>query len=421
MTAAWTPEPFDGAELLDEVEAFLDRYVAFPSSAARVAVTLWSVHTHLVDEFDSTPRLALLSPEKQCGKTRVLELLELLCAGSERLSDASPSYMFRRIGAGPVTVALDEADAIWKRGKGDESAEALRSIVNAGHRKGAFVGRVEMNGQKGELRRYPVYAPVALAGIGNCLPETVLDRSVIVAMRRRAPDEKVAEFRERSTRPEGQALRDRLAVWAAGVAGRVGNPWPEMPPGVVDRPADVWEPLLTIADLAGGEWPQKVRAACAGFVSGAHEDTDSVGVRLLGDLRDLFGDAEVMSTRAILEGLHSLEEAPWGDWYGKPLAERGLAKLLRPYGVKSTKVRMGEASVRGYRRDALHDPWLRYLATPSGTSGTSLVRHVPHVPDVPHTPVSPELCQHGMEDGAKPDDFLNGRIRCPQCRAEAVA
>ena len=422
----WGKDPVpDGSEVLDHVEEFLGRFVAFPSEAARVAVTLWCAHTHLVEEFDSTPRLALLSPEKQCGKTRVLELLELLCVGAERLSDASPSYMFRRIGAGAVTVALDEADAIWKRGKGDEAAEALRSIVNSGHRKGAFVGRVEMNGQKGELKRYPVYAPVALAGIGNCLPETILDRAVIVAMRRRAPDERVVDYRERTTRPEGEALRDQLAVWATSVADRVGKPWPEMPPGVVDRPADVWEPLLQVADLAGGDWPRKARAACVGFVSGAHEDTASIGVRLLGDLRDLFGEAEVMSTRSILDELRSLDEAPWGDWYGKPLAERGLAKLLRPYGIKSTKVRIGDASVRGYRREMLHDPWLRYLpTTPSGTSGTSgtpLVRHVPDVPHVPETLASPELCRHDVEDGAKPDEFVGGRLRCPQCRAEAVA
>ena len=97
-------------------------------------MTLWAAHTHLVESFESTPRLALLSPEKQCGKTRVLELLALLGAGAETLSDASAAYLFRRIGAGAVTVLLDEADAIWKRGKSDDTAEALRSIVNAAPR-----------------------------------------------------------------------------------------------------------------------------------------------------------------------------------------------------------------------------------------------------------------------------------------------
>jgi hypothetical protein len=377
----------NGDVLLHAVHDFLTDYVAFPSEAAAVAVTLWAVHTHMVKEFDSTPRLALLSPEKQCGKTRVLELLDLLCPGSERLSDASPSYMFRRIGAGLVTVMLDEADAIWKRGKGDEAAEALRSIVNAGHRKGGFVGRVNMNGQKAELARFPVYAPVALAGIGDCLPETVLDRSIIVRMRRRAPDEKVSEFRERYTRPEGEELRDRLDKWAFTTAVHVGEPWPEMPAGVTDRAADVWEPLIMVADLAEGAWPKRARDACLAFVTGAPEDTASIGVRLLADLQEVFAGNGVLSTRAILEGLHALGEAPWADWYGKPLAERGLAKLLKPYGIGSTKVRIGEATLRGYRREDLHDAWTRYLpdtgSGTSGTSGTVLASHVPHVPHVP--------------------------------------
>jgi hypothetical protein len=157
----------DGAALLDEVHAFLSRYVIFPSAAAAVATTLWAAHTHLVGQFESTPRLALLSPEKQCGKSRTLELLELVCAGAETLSDASPAYLYRRIGARQVTILLDEADAIWKRGKSDETAEALRSIVNAGHRRTATVGRVEMNGTTARLIRFPVYAPAAIAGIGH--------------------------------------------------------------------------------------------------------------------------------------------------------------------------------------------------------------------------------------------------------------
>ena len=175
-----------GAGLLNAVAAFLESYVVFPGKHSETAVTLWAAHTHLVGAFESTPRLALLSPEKQCGKSRTLELLELLTAGAETLSDASPAYLYRRIGAGPVTILLDEADAIWKRGKSDETAEALRSIVNAGHRRSATVGRVEMNGQAAKLTRFRVYAPAAIAGIGN-LPDTIMDRAVVIRMRRRAP------------------------------------------------------------------------------------------------------------------------------------------------------------------------------------------------------------------------------------------
>jgi hypothetical protein len=375
----------DGGQLLDDVAAFLRSYVAFPSAHAAVAVTLWAAHTHLAAAFDSTPRLALLSPEKQCGKSRTLELLDLLCAGAETLSDASPAYLYRRIGAGQVTILLDEADAIWKRGKSDETAEALRSIVNAGHRKSATVGRVEMNGQAAKLVRFAVYAPAAIAGIGN-LPDTIMDRAVIVRMRRRAADEPVREYRERTTRPEGEALRGRLHDWAASVADRVGEPWPDLPPTVADRAADVWEPLVMMAELAGGNWPELAWEACTAFVEGARDDTETVGTRLLADLREIFGNEAQLSTEMILGKLCALEESPWGDWYGKPLNPRGLAKLLKPYGARSVKVRIGEQSVRGYRSEDLREPWRSYLAGGSGTSGTSGTSLASHVPDVPLVP-----------------------------------
>ncbi len=370
----------DAAALLDDVAAFLRSYVAFPSAHAGVAVMLWAAHTHLVAHFDSTPRLALLSPEKQCGKSRVLELLELLCAGAETLSDASPAYLYRRIDHGPVTILLDEADAIWKRGKTDETAEALRSVVNAGHRKSATVGRVEMNGQSASLVRFKVYAPAAAAGIGT-LPDTILDRAVVLHMRRRAPDEVVRQYRERVTRPEGEALAVQLAAWAATAPGRVGDPWPKMPPGVADRAADAWEPLLMVADLAGGDWPELARQACAAFVVGARDDAASLGTRLLADLRHIFGSADALFTQTILDRLHALGESPWADYsYGKPFSARDLADMLNEHQVKSRQLRIGEDSRKGYRRADLEDSWARYLPSPGSetaeTSETPLASNV---------------------------------------------
>ncbi len=178
------------------------------------------------------------------------------------------------------------------------------------------------------------------------------------------------------------------------MADRVGNPWPDMPSGVADRPADVWEPLLMVSDLAGGDWPRRAREACTMFVAGARDDTESIGTRLLADLRAVWpcsgtsgtcgtvlasGVPHVphvpervpyLGTEALLGRLHALDEAPWADWYGKPLNPRDLAKLLKPYGVNSAKVRIGEQSVRGYRAADLHDVWVRYLG-PSSTAPPS--------------------------------------------------
>ena len=310
--------------------------------------------------FESTPRLALLSPEKQCGKTRVLELLELLCAGAETLSDASPAYLYRRIGAGQVTILLDEADAIWKRGKSDETAEALRSIVNAGHRRAATVGRVEMNGQAAKLTRFPVYAPAAIAGIGN-LPDTIMDRAVVVRMRRRAPGERVRDYRERITRPEGDALREQLAAWAADVAEPVGDPWPDMPPGVADRPADVWEPLLMVADLAGGDWP-KLRPRSVHGVrhrrAGRHRRASARGCS------PTCGTCSATLTRCpprrSSTGCTRSTRRP-GPTGTASRSTRGTWRSCSSR-TRSSRARSGSArTAAGYRRADLEDAWRSYL------------------------------------------------------------
>jgi hypothetical protein len=406
------PVPADPAALLHELLAWLESYVTFPSPHNAVALALWIVHTHLAHRFDATGRLVLLSPEPECGKTRVMELAALTCAGAEMLSGVSPAYLFRRIGTegqGPVTLLLDEADTIWGR-KGDDSAEAIRSIINAGHRKGATVGRVDMNNGRGEVKlvRYAVYAPAALAAKGDPLPDTIMSRALVIHMRRRAPGQEVRRYRERITRPEGEELQGKLAAWAASVEGKVGDPWPELPGGLDDRPADVWEPLFTVADLAGGDWPALAGEACAGMIKGAREDAQSAGIRLLADLRTVFGDAGELPTEAVLAKLHELPEAPWGDWYGHPLTARELAKLLRPYEVRPQVVRIGDKTPRGYKREELAAPWASYVPPPrpvsatSATSATPLISHVALVADVALTPEGGANLWTDDEEGEPP-------------------
>jgi hypothetical protein len=213
-----------------------------------------------------------------------------------------------------------------------------------------------------------------------------MSRAIVIHMRRRAPDQQVRRYRERITRPEGEPLHDELAAWAASAAERVGDPWPDLPPGVDDRPADVWEPLIIVADLAGGDWPKLAREACTALVIGARGDAQTTGTRLLADLRavwprgsgtsgtcgtPLASDVPLVphvphtGTEELLRRLRALDESPWGDWYGHPLGPRDLARLLKPYGVGSAKVRIGDLSVRGYRCADLHDAWNRYLAPTS--------------------------------------------------------
>jgi hypothetical protein len=176
-----------------------------------------------------------------------------------------------------------------------------------------------------------------------------------------------------------------------------GAAWPDLPDGIVDRPAEVWEPLIAVADVAGGDWPHLAREACVELCKVAEDRRVSLGVRLLADLRTIFGDADALHTETILEKLHAGEgldpDAPWAELRGKPLSVRGLANMLKPYGASSQKVTIHGRSLQGYRRELLWDAWTRYLSPepaqaelpelPESTkpNGAASVPRIPQVPD----------------------------------------
>jgi len=272
---------------------------------------------------------------------------------------ASPAAIFRSLAKAPRTLLFDEVDAIFGGHGKDDSSEDLRALLNAGHRKGATIPRCV--GPKHDVEEFPVYAAVALAGLGD-LPDTLMSRSVIVRMRKRLRTERIEPFRRRIQLPEGSALHGRLAEWCDSVSHEITGATPDMPVGVSDRPADVWEPLLAVADAAGGHWPATARQACSELVNVAASREASLGVKLLSDLRCIFGDTEAMSTETILSGLCELEEAPWGNLHGRPLDARGLARRLRQYEIRSVKVKEHGKALQGYRREHLWDAFERYLS-----------------------------------------------------------
>jgi hypothetical protein len=323
-----------------------------------------------MEAWESTPRLAFLSPEPGSGKTRALEVSELLVPNPVEAVNVTPAYLFRKVGSpeGRPSILFDEVDTVFGAKAGDH--EEIRGLLNAGHRKGAVAGRCVVRGKIVEPEEIPAYCAVALAGLGN-LPDTILSRSVVVRMRRRAPDEQVEPFRRRECEREGHTIRDSLATWAKRCIGDVVDAWPTMPTSIKDRDADVWEALLAVADIAGRDWPKRARAAAELLVAQSKQTTPSLGVRLLGDLRAVFGDAIARPTDAILRDLLRMDDAPWADLRGQPLNDRGLARLLKPYDIKPKLVRAPEPC-RGYVRADLTDAWRRYLPPPSQGSVASV-------------------------------------------------
>jgi hypothetical protein len=361
--------------LLDRVHSYCARFIAYPIPHAAIAHVLWVAHAHAMDAWESTPRLAFLSPEPGSGKTRALEITGNLVPRPVEAVNVSPAYLFRKVAdeKGRPTILFDEIDTVF--GPKANNNEELRGLLNAGHRQGAVAGRCVVRGKLIETEEIPAYCAVALAGLDD-LPDTVRSRSILIRMRRRAPNEQVEPYRLRMHAPAGQQLRDELATWAIDAETDLSHARPDMPDGIVDRDADVWEPLLAIADMAGGVWPELARVSAVTLVTLAKAGTPSFGIRLLTDLKTVFGVSDKMTTDDIIKALVEMEDAPWSELNGKPIDNRGLAKILNKYDIKPKTIRvedsMGQSTktAKGYVRADMHDVWVRYLA-PNTDLGSS--------------------------------------------------
>lgn len=352
----------DHSALMDEVQTFLERFIAYPSPESATAHALWIAHAHLVEAFENTPRLAFLSPEPGSGKSRCMELTEALTPRPVLSVNSSVAYVFRKISdeAGLPTLLMDEIDAVFSNGKGDGN-EDLRGLLNSGYRKGATAGRAAIRGKEIVTEEWPSYCAVALAGL-NQLPDTLMTRSIVINMKRRRHGQTVEPYRRRVNAPQAGELSERIAEFAAKVRTSVSAAWPELPEGIEDRDADIWEPILAIADAAGGHWPNTARAAAVVMVAKAKEKPATLGIKLLADIREVMDGRDRISTNDLLDGLHAKETAPWSNIKGEAIDSRFLAKFLSKYDVPTNNtVKIDGRSVKGYLLSHLHDAFERYL------------------------------------------------------------
>lgn len=352
-------------DLLESVCKFVCRFVVLPGPASEVATALFVLHTWAFDAAHATPYLAVVSAEKQSGKTRLLEVLELLVRKPWRTSSTTEAALFRKIEQDCPTLLLDEIDAIF--GASTERTEPLRAALNAGNREGAKTTRVVGQGPHMEARDFSVFCPKVLAGIDTGrLPETIQDRSVTLHMKRRRTGEDVERLRYRLVASEVEPLRAELATWGAVSGDRLRSTTPDLPNELADRAADAWEPLLAIADDAGGDWP--IRARLAAVELRASDDEASRGTQILDAMRRAMAGKTTIFTEDLLEVINGDEDLPFGAWNDtKGLDGRGLARLLKPYGVRPGSVRDGSDAKKGYRSRDLADVWARYLSPLEGS------------------------------------------------------
>jgi hypothetical protein len=354
--------------VLDDVEAFVKRFVVL-NPHQRAAVTLWIAHTHAVELAESTPYLSVTSALPRSGKSRLLEVLELVVRNPLLASNMSESALFRAVAKMSPTVLFDEIDAVFSE---RSVKEDLRGLLNAGYRRGAVAWRVG-GPARNKLESYPVFGPKALAGIGE-LPATIRDRSIRIRLERRIRDaEPIDRFRRTVIIPTADELRAALTTSIGAHWDLLKTALPTLPDELDDRAQDLWESLLAVADVAGGDWPARARAAAIALSSGDEREDDTAGIELLRDLYKIFTTSgeDTITTTSVIEQLVRFEESPWSDWKGKPLTPHALGQLLRPYGIRTMSIWNVTRSARGYRADQFDDVFLRVLGSrPSRSNRT---------------------------------------------------
>jgi putative DNA primase/helicase len=349
-------DPVDGADLLNRLSSAYTRYVVLPSAGCADALALWTVHTYLVDTMMLSPVLAITSPEKRCGKTTLMLLIGALARRPLLTSNVTAAALFRSIEKHKPTLLVDEADTLF------EASPELRGIYNAGHiQSTAFTMRCV--GDDHEPRKFSTFCPKVLAKIGS-LPETIEDRSIPIKMCRKLPGDHLERLRQDRIHAEMADLRSQMRRWALDWASELSDD-PAVPGELHDRAQDNWRPLLAIAELAGGDWPARAKAAALELSAPTDDTTTSHGVLLLTDLQALFEnpDIERLSSDQIVRQLTEMDEHPWAEFLrGKPITSRRVAELLRPFGVHPRTIRFGEGTRRGYERSSLEDAFARYLS-----------------------------------------------------------
>jgi hypothetical protein len=371
------------ADLLTEISTFLKRYVIFSLPGQADVIALWVAHTWALDAFDYTPYLHPFSPEKQCGKSLLLDCLSVITSNPWHTISPSEAVLFREIDREQPTLLLDEVDALFTNGK-DDRKEPLRALLNAGFERKARVPRCVGQGNSFIVQHFKVFCAKVFAGIGS-LPDTISDRCIPIRLTRKSRDERVERFRRRDAETLAAPIARRLEAWVkgAGTIDILRAARPTIPDELSDRQADICEPLLAIADLAGGEWPARSRSALVKLCASENED-ESLGVKVLSAIREAFESeaADRISTATLLEKLVDQEtDAPWATWWEEKLKNGNtkgpgafLARLLKPFGIKARVIRLpDESTPRGYMREDFKEAWKRYC--PSGVKKDATMQH----------------------------------------------
>ena len=360
------PEPVDGAALLDDLVARLEHYVSLPKGGA-VAVAVWALYTWCFRAFSVSPYLMVTAPERESGKSRVTELLSWMVQRNKEVSDASAATIYRGVDRNAPTLLFDEAQTYLNRRPDDPIRGMLRSGFNL---RLANVERMVGEGANMEERSFSTFCPKAMNGRNLVtLDDMLTSRSVVLPMTRAT---RAYPHLRADRNPVGEDIRRQCARWRDDHLSALREADPDVDTRI-HRNADVWRPLFAVADAAGGEWPEKVRAAADALaaVAGTIDTGETLGTMLLADVRAVFaqrGDPDRIQSKALDDALRVLPERPWESMpkTGKAITAQARGRMLARYGVNAQTLRFDGVATKGYLRAAFADAWNAYLPEGDG-------------------------------------------------------
>jgi hypothetical protein len=384
-------EQISGAELLTELSDAIGKYVIMDAHQ-RDATALWTVFAHAHDFRDFAPLLIAKSAVKRSGKSRLAEIMERLAPRPLYIAGLTVTFIERAIDDHRPTLIIDEGDRIRK---GDQAlAQRVDAQFNRSFRRSAaHVGKnVPLPGGGYAPRLFSTWAPTFIAGIGK-QADTAEDRAVIITLKRKLPTEKVKQLRAKDGK-DLVVLARKVARFVADNEDRLRTYVPAELEIDNDRAKDVWEPLLVVAETAGGEWPGRARRAVAELLGEAVEEEDEFKIRLLGDIRELFlaafpvghaiykakpdwrpSDGPRLSSIDIVRKLLAIEDRPYSALgkAQKPFTQHELGRALREFKIRPGTVRPfnSQATAKGYYLHQFEDAFAHYLSTPEKASSFS--------------------------------------------------
>jgi hypothetical protein len=207
---------------------------------------------------------------------------------------------------------------------------------------------------------------------------------------------------ERLRNLDAEPLRRKCARFVADHSAAIAAAHPEMPAGLNDRATDIWEPLVAVADLAGGNWPELARQAAVNLSASAQENSPIASLLL--DIFLVFivtGEKQIF-TKTLMHGLvgRSLDR-PWTALCkGKEINAYWLSHQLRPYGIKPRNIWIGNQQAKGYAEEDFHDTLRRYV--PRSEIDAILAEFTQPKPDT-----NPDVCNSSTQQST---DSSSGSI-----------